>query len=94
MCVFVFFSCLSQAELCQGGGARGPTKNGRRRRHLFDASITSINNCKSHIAEWCIRRFASKDEIHHLSEEKFWHACGRLVASCAAARYYSSEASF
>ena len=69
MCVFVFFSCLSQAELCQGGGARGPTKNGRRRRHLFDASITSINNCKSHIAEWCIRRFASKNEVHHLSEE-------------------------
>ena len=46
---------------------------------------------QSHIAESCMRRFSSKNEILRSTSSlwrKFWRAGGRLGASCAAARYY------
>ena len=66
----VFFVSFSQANLCRGGGgARRPTKIGRHRRRLFDTSSIRSAATRSRVAEWCMRRFASKDEIHHVSQE-------------------------
>ena len=62
------FVSFSHANLCRGGvGARRPTKKLVAIVDLFP--MHHQLELRSHLAEWCMRRLASKNEIYHISAE-------------------------
>ena len=71
----VFFVSFSQANLCRGGGgARRPQKLVA----IVDLFLMHHKlELQKHIAEWCMRRFASTNEMY-ISEENSGVRAGAL----------------